>query len=287
MSLAGYLSEYSLAEIFHFVQEGHKTGILSIEPNRGLNRSISHVYYISVQAGRIMSVANGDRLDRQGLLRMMVKRRWLATEQAEMLETQLNLLRQPLGTYLKSRNLINTEQLTLLFNSQVIASTCKLFEIHQGSFKFDPQASLIYAEMTGLSLNAQELALLGLRMLKDWSGLTTKLPTAEFALQRLSSQPLNLRLDSQELKVWNLALGELSIAEIAGKLGMEIDKVQQIGFRLSSIGLVYEVSVEPPQPPIDKTMDLPKPVCVGGGNASIPVSASFLSNLMGFLKKKG
>ena len=40
MSLAGYLSEYSLAEIFHFVQEGNKTGLLSIEPDRGLSRSL-------------------------------------------------------------------------------------------------------------------------------------------------------------------------------------------------------------------------------------------------------
>jgi hypothetical protein len=34
-------------------------------------------------------------------------------------------------------------------------------------------------------------------------------------------------------------------------------------------------------------MDVPKPVCIDGGNATVPVSASFLSNLMGFLKKKG
>jgi Domain of unknown function (DUF4388) len=286
MSLAGYLSEYSLAEIFHFVQEGNKTGILSIEPNRGLNRSISHVYYISVQAGRIMSVANGDGLDRHGLLRMMAKRGWLSTTQAEMIETQLHLLRQPLGTYLKSRNLINTEQLTLLFNSQVIATACKLFEINQGRFNFDPRSALIYAEMTGLSLTAQELALLGLRMLKDWSGLSPKLPTPEFALQRFFAEPNGLKLDTQESRVWKLAIGELPIRTIAQQLGLEVEKVQQIGFRLSSIGLVQEVALEPKQPPVNKSMDLPTPVCVGGGDASTPVSASFLSNLMGFLKKK-
>jgi Domain of unknown function (DUF4388) len=287
MSLAGYLSEYSLAEIFHFVQEGNKTGILSIEPERGLSRSISDVYYLSFQGGRIMSVATENSAEHHGLLNLMRQRRWLSVEQIELLETQINLLRQPLGTYLKARNAVNAEQLTLLFNSQVVATTCKLFEIHQGQFKFDPQASLIYAEMTGLSLNAKEVALLGLRMLKDWSGLRAKLPAPESALQRLSSNQLDLRLDSQEFKVWSLALGELSIAKIAQQLGLGIDRVQQIGFRLSSIGLVHEVSIEPSQPPINKMKDLPTPVCVGGGNASVPVSASFLSNLMGFLKKKG
>jgi hypothetical protein len=285
MSLAGYLSEYSLAEIFNFVQEGSKTGLLSIEPDPGSIRSISGTYYISFQGGRIMSVANGYGVEHQGLLKMMHQRRWLTSEQIVGLKTQLGNLRQPLGIYLKSINLINTEQLTLLFNSQVIATTCKLFEVHHGRFNFDPQASLVYGEMTGLSLTAQEGALLGLRMLKDWSGLTAKLAPAESALQRFSTELGGLRLDTQEANVWKLALGEMSIAKIAAKLGLEIERVQQISFRLSSIGLVQEVSIEPLQPPAKMT-EAP-PVCVGGGNASVPVSASFLSNLMGFLKKKG
>jgi hypothetical protein len=57
MSLTGYLSEYSLAEIFDFVQEGNKTGVLSLEPDRGLMRSLSDTYYLSFQSGRIVSVA--------------------------------------------------------------------------------------------------------------------------------------------------------------------------------------------------------------------------------------
>jgi Domain of unknown function (DUF4388) len=287
MSLAGYLSEYSLAEIFHFVQDGNKTGLLSIEPDLSLARSINDTYYISFQSGRIMSVANGSGLGNRGLLKLMAQRRWLSPEQVAGLETQVSLLSQPLGTYLKSRNILTAEQLTLLFNSQVIATACKLFEIHHGRFNFNPQAPLAYAEMTGLSLTAREIALLGLRMLKDWSPLTDKLPSPASAIQRFSTEPQGVRLDSSELRVWKLAVGELPIWEIAKKLDLEIDKVQQIGFRLSSIGLAHEVSVEPQQPSIEQLRNAPTPICVGGGNASAPVSASFLTNLMGFLKKKG
>jgi Domain of unknown function (DUF4388) len=285
MSLAGYLSEYSLAEIFHFVQEGNKTGLLSIEPESAVGRSFSRGYELAFQNGRIVSVtdvAAGSK--HQSLLEMMEKRRWLSVEQVVGMKTRIASLDRPLGTYLKSIDVITTEQLTLVFNSQVIATICKLFEIHNGQFKFDPQAPLSYGEMTGLSQTANEVALLGLRMLKDWSGLTAKLPTPEFGLQRLSTSP-GLRLDTQEANVWNLALGEISISKIAEKLGLEISKVQQIGFRLSAIGLVHEVSIDPPQPLIG--LKEAPPVCVGGGNANVPVSASFLSNLMGFLKKKG
>jgi Domain of unknown function (DUF4388) len=286
VSLAGNLSEYSLAEILHFVQEGNKTGLLSIEPDRGLNRSLSDVYYIACQNGRIMSVVPGHIRQHHGLLGTIEQRRWLLPEKIAGLEAQLPLLRQPLGTHLKSLNLVTAEQLTLLYNSQVIATTCKLFEVNHGRFEFNLQASLVYSEMTGLNLSAHELALLGMRMLKDWSGLDAKLPALDSALQRLSSELGSIRLDTQELKVWNLATCEIPIFKIAEQLGLDIQKVRQIGFRLSSIGLVQEVSAEPMQPPRDEAMEAP-PVCVGGGNPQVPVSASFLSNLMGFLKKKG
>ena len=287
MSLAGHLSEYSLAEIFHFVQDGNKTGVLSIEPEIGASKLIKDPHYISFQNGRIVSVADGSGLGNRGLLKMMGQRKWLSSDQITLLETQVGLLTQPLGTYLKSRNTVNTEQLSLLFNSQVVAIACKLFEIQRGQFSFNPKAPLAYAEMTGLSLTAQEVALLGLRMLKNWDGLAAKLPAPESALQRFSTNLGGLRLDTPELQVWKLALGEIPISKMALNLGLDVTSVQRIGFRLSVIGLVHEVSVEPAQPPVNKMMDVPKPVCVDGGNANAPVSASFLSNLMGFLKKKG
>jgi hypothetical protein len=285
MSLAGYLSEYSLAEIFHFVQEGNKTGLLLIEPDRLLAQSTSSTYSISFQSGRVMSVATD--LEHRRLLKMMEQRKWLSPEQSKMVEYQLSAIRQPLGTYLKSQGILNTEQLTLLFNQQVVAMIAKLFEIQQGQFKFDLRSPLTYAEMTGLSMTAKEAALMGLRVMRDWSGLVAKLPAPESALQRLSSEPIGLRLDTQEWQVWKLALGEIPISKIAEQLDIVITKVQQIGFRLSSIGLMQEVSLEPPQPSMKLMMEAPTPICVGGGNASAPVSASFLSNLMGFLKKKG
>jgi Domain of unknown function (DUF4388) len=280
MSLTGYLSEYSLAEIFNFVQDGNKTGLLSIESDRCLSRSLDNSYYISFQAGRVMSVSHGRGLEHRGLLEMMGQRQWLSPEQLTGLSINANKLGQPLGTYLKSCNALDTEQLRLLFDAQVVANICKLFgEIHYGRFDFNPQAALIYAEMTGISQQAKEVSLLGLRMLRDWSSLSTKLPTPTSLLQRSSSTLPDLRLDSQESKVWSLALGELSIAKMAAELGLKIDRVQQIGFRLCAIGLVEEVL----------PVAIDKPIALQPADsypATTPISASFLGKLMGFLKKK-
>jgi hypothetical protein len=214
----------------------------------------------------------------------MAQRQWLSLEQVTGLSFHATRLEQPLGTYLKSCNLLDTEQLKLLFDAQVTANICKLFgEDHHGRFRFDPQASLVYAEMTGISLMAQEVSLLGLRMLRDWSSLSAKLPAAESALQRLSATPPTLRLDTQESKVWKLSLGEMSIVQIAELLKLGIDRVQQIGFRLSAIGLVDEVALAL-SPSIVSTV-ISQPTPVGTGKAPNPVSTSFLSKLMGFLKK--
>jgi hypothetical protein len=128
--------------------------------------------------------------------------------------------------------------------------------------------------------------LLGLRMLRDWSGLTAKLPAPTLGLLRLTTLTPTIRLDTQESKVWNLALGELSIDKIAAQLNISVEKVQQIGFRLIAIGLVQDIFVAPPQPAVDKLMELPKLVVANKENNIAPVSTSFLSRLMGFLKQK-
>jgi Domain of unknown function (DUF4388) len=286
MSLTGYLSEYSLVEIFNFVQEGNKTGLLSIDPDRCLSRSLDNSYYISFQFGRIVAVSNGHAVTERGLLKTIEQRRWLSLEQTTGLSFHASRLQQPLGTYLKSCNLLDAEQLKLLFDAQVTANICKLFgEQHHGRFNFDPQAALIYTEMTGISLTAKEVSLLALRMLRDWSGLSAKLPAPESALQRLSATIPDLRLDAQESKVWNFALGDIPISQMADRLKLGIEKVQQIGFRLSAIGLVDEVKLAPALPAIELLAAVPTPISIGSGNSQAPISASFLSRLVGFLKK--
>jgi hypothetical protein len=287
MSLTGYLSEYSLAEIFYFIQKDNKTGLLSIEPDRSSNPLLSDTYHISFQSGRIMSVVDGDRSVQQGcLLKTIEERGWLLLGQIAELKSQISSLHQPFGNYLKSYNMINTEQLILIFNAQVVAKICKIFvEVHHGCFRFDPQAQLAYAEMTGLSMTAKQATLMGLGLLRDWSHLTAKLPAPESALQRLFAEPTGVRLDRQESLVWDLAKGEMSISKIAKNLGLETTRVQQIGFRLSVIGLMDEVSTQPSQKPLNLRMDLSK--TIAPVNARSPVSTSFLSNLMTFLKPRG
>jgi hypothetical protein len=189
-------------------------------------------------------------------------------------------MNEPLGLYLKSQGMLDTEQLRLLFRSQVLQPVCGLFKLANARFSFDEQQPLVYPEMTGLSMMAGEASLLGLRVLRDWSLLEYKLPSPEFGLQKLRPELSALKLDTQEMQVWELANGETSLIQIAKKTELALSTVQQISFRLAAVGLVKETALElaPAEMVVSNQFktEVAKPA----------LSKSFMNNLVGFLKKR-
>ena len=279
MALAGYLSEYSLAEIFNFVHEGSCSGLLELSPDPDEIIAPNEPRYVWFVSGRVVAVTS--RLDGKGLLMTIGQRKFIAPKFVELLETQIQQIKQPLGIHLKSRGFLDAEQLKLLFNAQTIATVQKLFEIKNRQFHFDPTRLPINSELTGISLAAQEIGMLGLRVLKDWSGLTAKLPNPDYAIQKQSVQQPEFRLIRQELQLWKLADGETPLSQLALQMDLPIESVQQISFCLSSFRLIREIPTEPMQ---SVSAEIAVPVLEPGFKNS-PVSTSFLGNLKNFLKK--
>lgn len=237
MELTGNLSEFSLPEIFQFLEQGYKKGLLTI---RALSADKQwQTYYIWLLQGRIVAAA--DRLDGQGLL-SLIKQRSLVNDQVAANIAQICPNNAPLGLCLKSQGLLQADQLTLLFRTQVLKQVSALLQISNGKFVFDPAASLPQAEMTGLNMPATEVTLMGLRTLQDWSALAEKLPEPTVGIMKVSPATPQIRLESSELLVWNSANGS-SLQQIAKKLGLTVEKLQQIAFRLIIANLVEEIFV--------------------------------------------
>lgn len=276
MALTGYLSEYSLPEIFQFVEQGYKTGLLSIQADEFQQQE---KHYLWFQAGRIIAVA--DQLDNKCLLSMLKQRGWLNSQTANLLPEWSEA--QPLGLYLKAQEAITAEQIKLLFHAQVLRPVCSLFKLANAKFAFEPETSLPKAEMTGLSLSATEATLLGLRVLRDWTALVEKLPDSTCGITKTIKGVPQLQLDSQEQLVWELADAKVSLSSIAKQLQLPVETVQQIAFRLSVVGLVEEVAITAPQdtPPIEEKM----PKLAGSVAKGDTLKVAFLQNLVGFLKK--
>jgi hypothetical protein len=287
MALTGNLSDYSLAEVLQFIQQGGKTGLLTITPhNQDSNpeKSMS-INYTWFQNGRV--VANAKELNSLGLISMLEKRSWIGTEVSTNLRNQCNSLNKPLGLHLKSINVLDVEQLRILFHAQVLQAVCGLFKLQDAHFNFDEQVLVdIKAEMTGMSVSAVEASLLGLRVLKDWTYLERKLPAPEFGLQRLSDTLPEFKLDTQETRMLEISKGNLSIAQIAKDIEITTLKAQQIAFRLTSVGLVKEIALDfKPIMLVEKGAETP--LAQATIEAAKPaVSKSFLNNLVGFLRKQ-
>lgn len=237
MSFTGYLSKFSLPELFQFLEEGYKTGLLTIRVLDKANIETSKKHYIWLQQGRIVAAA--DSLDNRGLITLITQRS-LVSEKVAIKTLENSPINMAFGLSLKSQGLLQAEQLALLFRAQLTTQVSPLFQLHDGKYDFTVQTTLPNAEMTGLSMPATEATLTGLRMLKEWGTLEKKLPEPTSGLvKKILGRP-QVRLDYSECQVWEYANGELSLQDIAQTIETPIDKVQQIAFRLIITNLVEE-----------------------------------------------
>jgi hypothetical protein len=287
MTVTGYLADFSLPELFQLLEQGNKTGLLTICTLADSPGGDRHNHHIWFSQGQI--VAAGNSLDQQGLMRLIAQRGWMGDRAVSRL-AQTCPINTPLGLCLKNQGVLTAEQLKLLFYTQVMRQVCALFALPDGWFQFDPKAPLPVAEMTGLIATATDVTLAGLRALKDWAALDEKLPDPSSALVSVVEGKPSLRLNPNEWQVWEFTNGTMALKDIAQQLNLPIAKAQQIAFRLIVTGLAEEMPLM--AAPAAPSLDLIDPEALdhsldsGVTSGAAPVSQSFLQNLVGFLKGK-
>lgn len=284
MAISGYLSEFSLPEILQLLEQGDKTGCLSIQDISPQSSNEGQIFHIWVKQGRIVAAAN--RLDGHGLVSLIQQRGWFSARSAIRI-IELCSANQPAGLCFKSQGLLGAEQLKLLFGQQVLQQMRTLFELEDGKFRFESTTALPPGEMTGLSATTKEVTLASLRALPNWTMLNDKLPESTSGLISAVSGKPQLKLNHLEWQIWKFSDGSASMREIAKSLQLPIEKIQQAAFRLMSVSLVEEVPliVEAPVQSQDSGMQLMREEAQSNPLQSA-VSQSFLNNLVSFLKGK-
>jgi hypothetical protein len=281
MAITGFLTDFSLPELLQLLEKGHKTGLLTL---RALPSSTSRLpfHYIWLNKGRIVAAAN--RLDDQGLVTLIEQRHWVSDRVFDKLVHWCCPISEPLGLYLKNQGALQAEQLKRLFQIQVLQQVCALFQLTEAEFKFDPKVRIPTREMTGLSVPATEAALVALRVLRNWDALADKLPNVNGGLISIIAGQPEYRLDSLEWQVWEFTKGTVSLKEIAQQLRIPVEKVQQIAFRLMTVGLVEEVPLLVGTLPTQTIEPLPAQLIEEAETHN--VSHTFMQNLVGFLRSK-
>lgn len=281
MKITGYLSEFSLGEIFRFLEQGQKTGCLSIKPVETETLSIPprRHHYIFFRLGQI--VAATYELDHQGLQQLIEQRGFMHVTTIQRL-LKLYPLNQPLGLLLKTQGALDSQQLQLLFKQQVLTPIPELFSLAEGWFKFDANHPLPLAEMTGLSASPRDVALAGLRLLRDWTPLMDKLPLPDSTMISLSEGQPPCRLNPVEWRVWEYVDKTVTLEGIAQALDLPVLEVQKICLRLMVAGLVEEIINIGTEP----TPSSPTPPPRSSDESSGSLSQSFLTGVLSFLKLK-
>ena len=169
MSISGFLSDFSLSEIFQFIEKRRKTGLLTLRALPHSQAKFS-VYYIWVSQGRVVAAAN--RLDQQGLVSLIEQHQVVSDRVLDKLVHWCCPLNVPLGLYLKNQGVLQTAQLKALFKAQVLQQVSDLFKLKEGEFKFEQNAFIPAREMTGLGIDVGEL----IAMVSPTSNPTPKLP---------------------------------------------------------------------------------------------------------------
>jgi hypothetical protein len=282
MAITGQLAEFSLPELFQFLEQGKKTGRLAITvpfspagaAESGDRSLADRSFYVWFRQGRI--VAASGRTDGNGLLVLMHRRGWLKGVSLPEVK-QFSSLMVPLGVYLKIRDVLEPQQLKVLFYSQVMGQVCALFEYSSGRFEFESKAEMPMQEMTGQMMLPTEVTLGALRVLKNWAALEEKMPEAGSSLESIIEGQPHLRLNRTEWQTWEFTNGTMSIKDIAEQLRMPVEAVRQIAFRLIVVGLAEEV------PAIAGAMSS----LAGSGAAGDAegLSSTFLQGLVEFLKR--
>jgi hypothetical protein len=279
MKITGYLSEFSLAELFQLLEQGEKSGrlVLHSPDARAFGEKIISLVWF--KQGHI--VAASDRTDGQGLLSLIQQRGWTTSRTANRI-MEVCSIGQPLGLCLKAQGLLEAEQLRLLFRIQVLQQVRNLFALPNAYFQFDHQVEPPFAEMTGLIGSPTESTLAGLRALQNWEALREKLPDEASGIINMTEGKPKFRLNQLEWQLWEFAQGSISIRNIAAQLNLPTLKIQQAAFRLIVAGFLEEMPLV--DMPISAVPDTAPTELESTLSEQDAVSQSFLQNLSGFLK---
>lgn len=242
MSLQSFLSDFSLPEIFQFVEKGQKSGLLSISALPESQASKGSFHYIWVHQGHVVAAANivvtANRLEHLGLVSLIKQRQWVSESALDKLAPWCDNRGESLGQYLFNQGVLQGHQLKHLFSIQVLQQVCAVFQLKDGQVQFDQNVSIPAQELTGLSVPATEATLMGLRALSHWDALVDKLPEPSASLVSLVAFQPQYQLETLEALVWEYADGTVSLDAIAQQLRLPVEKVQRIAFRMSAVGLV-------------------------------------------------
>lgn len=188
MSIRGYLSDCDPPEIFQFIEQGNRSGLLTFLALPETQVQLLPAHYIWVERGQVVAAAN--RLDARGLVTLMIQGQWVSDRVIAKL-APLCPIDQPLGLYLQNQGAIQEEHRKRLFQVQILQQVCALCQLENARFKFEANVPAPMGELTGFSISVNSLKRLWcLKELQTTHSQETLPPRTDISERSLKSKSL-------------------------------------------------------------------------------------------------
>ena len=297
MGISGSLQNFSLPEIFQIIENGLKTGRLSITfdlKNEDLQYDL--VNYLWFKSGNFVALSKPYKHNL--LLYVARKEKLICPQNFIKINTSKEVIQTPLGRHLLKERLLTIKDLDLLFKKQ-LETVYLLFEAERGNFIFEDidENNLVAAskitfplmEMVGQVCQPMTISLNAMRSLKYLNKrLMEQMPDPSSGLVRLVDNH-DYKLLPIEACLWSDADKKTSLKKIAQKTLFDIQDLQKAALRLILIGLIEEVTITEYSPKITSSSFFTKEPAFSSRNpvltqSKTKVSNSLLGNLVNFLR---
>lgn len=236
--MLGDLSEVSLADILQMFERAAKTGQLSIWSQNG-------IYRIWFFQGRIVATLSPEK---QHLLKQLLMDCQDIDQEVIAQINTLFSLNEPIGIFLKKRAYISASQLATVFRKQLQVGLYDLFALQSGQFRFAPNVSPPFDEMTGMSKGGMDAAIEGLRRVELQTQNHKNLPLPDSIFTKIVTEPPILKLSDLEWNAWMQIAPQNSVRVIAQRLNSDLLETRKACYRLMQVGLIEEIPASLTQP---------------------------------------
>lgn len=232
MALSGDLKDFGLLQLLTLVQVTGKSGGLT------LTRTGGESAVLNFENGQLTSIKPPEHRV-NGLVDALFRAGKIDKEKYEQISTQAPPSEQAVGILLTDQGVLTQEQVVEFVRERMLAELRVLLTWMEGTFLFDvnaPPSEENIPAPTDLTPVVSEAR----SFVQEWQTLVSYIPSLDQPL-RLLTEPRNpvqqVSLNPEEWRMVASLSGNVSLKDVAQKLGLDHFAVRQVAYRLIGAGL--------------------------------------------------
>lgn len=254
MALKGNLRDFSLHQLLNLINLAHKTGALTVKPEKAANSSNGHSAPAALffREGRLIHAFYEGKPAR--LTDVLVQVGRLTPEQAQAVRQRSRIdTDKELGLLLIHNGFLSQNDIIQGVRGYLLETVYHLFTWSAGDFRFEPN-ELPPEERITVPLSLENVILEGNRRQQEWERLLDEIPDLDVSL-RFAERPSHIRnisLTREEWQVISFINARNTIRQIGEYLMLDEFQIRRVTHGLKQNGLIELTQSPRAEPAIPK-----------------------------------